>query len=142
MENTKRLLMENTFQGVFTFKRIVSDPEIIIMGTAIFIKHDQNKINYREEGHYTLNGTHYQCYQQQTFLLTNDTLIIQNHIGKTLHNFKFNNAKGKLENTHICNNDHYAIDIDMQSKDHFTTFYHVLGPKKNYRMMTTYKRIS
>ncbi|HCU06013.1 MAG TPA: hypothetical protein DIC42_00275 [Holosporales bacterium] len=142
MENTQLHLRENTFQGSFNFKRIVSDPELIVTGTAIFIKHDNNKVQYREEGHYTLNGTEYVCYQQQTFLLTTDTLIIQNNIGKTLHIFNVDNKNTKLQNTHICKNDHYVIDINIQSNDCFITSYSVKGPKKNYSMMTTYKRMS
>ncbi len=140
MENTPLLLMENTFQGAFTFKRIVSDPELIITGAALFIKYDNNKVQYSEEGCYTLNGTEYACYQQQFFLLTKETLIIQNNIGKTIHIFNLNNDQMKLQNTHICKNDHYAIDINIQSNDCFVTSYSVKGPKKNYSMMTTYKR--
>ena len=140
MKDTQLKLIKQAFQGVFRFTRFVSNPKTIVTGLSVFSTQSSSKVSYKENGIYTLNSEEHTCYQQQTFLFTEDSLIIKNSIGKTLHIFNLKNDNAPLQDTHICKHDRYEIDIDIQSDDRFTISYCVQGPKKNYNMKTLYTR--
>lgn len=125
MTNAQLKLIQRTFQGAFHFTRFVSNPELTITGSSIFFKTSNNESSYKEDGSYRLNGVEHLCYQEQTFLFTEDSLIIKNHIGKVLHTFHLKNDSTDLKDIHLCKYDRYEIDINIQSDDHFTISYSI-----------------
>lgn len=140
MKKKQLLLAKTTFQGAFYFTRFVTNPKIIMTGSAVFSTTCRD-VSYKENGFYTLNGKKQTCYQHQTFLFTQDSIIIINSKGETLHTFNIADDNTDLKDTHICKHDRYAIDINIQSNNDFTISYRVNGPKKKYNITTRYRRL-
>ncbi len=140
MNITQLLLAKTTFTGSFYFTRFVSNPEITITGSAVFLTTTNKAVSYQENGVYRLNDEEHTCYQKQTFLFTEDSLIIHNNNMETLHHFNLKSIDAAFKDTHTCQLDRYTIDIDIQSNDQFTIFYRIQGPKKNYSIKTFYTR--
>src|SRR5579871_2168795 len=115
-------LLENVFLGQYSFERCISIPQIIFSGTAIFEKSSDNKILYREEGRYSLDGIEQAYYQERIFVIDDTQFSIYKNDNSMLHHFTINNARSfpiKLKHIHCCKDDQYTLMLDIHSIDRF-----------------------
>jgi hypothetical protein len=136
-------MLESIFRGTFRYTRVISLPETIQHGMAVFTPRSPGCIDCNEQGFYDLNSHTFTYYQHQCFKIEEKTFSIMRYNGSLLHVFQYPSV---LEfphafcHTHLCLDDQYALNLMIQSADVFETFYDVSGPTKNYTMHTVFIR--
>lgn len=129
------------FSGQYSYKRLISSPQLSSVGTAHFENH-ANQIMYTEEGRY--NAGKQACYQKRVFVIDESNLYIYKNDLSILHEFplvKRLEFPVTLTHTHLCKNDQYHLEMMIHSCHKFSTFYRIQGPAKDYTIHTTFKRI-
>ncbi len=123
----------NFFIGSWSFERIISSPEIIVMGTCVFDKQG----GMMETGSYHLCGSNQDCYQNYFYRIDQEYFYILKSNKEILHVFDTADFPN-FHHTHQCGMDFYSCNFKITSKESFETFYVVHGPKKDYSLSTKY----
>lgn len=113
-------------------------------GTATFVYKGENSIHYREDikvEPFTTDS--YEAFREYFYKYDKDDDKITMYF-KDLQLFSELEISGekKLSGEHLCGLDNYNVLFNFLSQDKFTTSYHVKGPKKDYKIETTYDRTS
>ncbi|KAN0024134.1 hypothetical protein ACTFIV_008532 [Dictyostelium citrinum] len=116
----------------------------IVTGTASFEQLD-NEFSYRyqEEGILKQpDNTTFNISQRYIYRLKDDMISVyfDERPERLFHTLNFDNsslAKGH----HLCGNDTYDAVYQLISPKEFKLTYSVLGPKKNYKITTTFSKI-
>src|SRR4051812_44439307 len=139
------LSIRRIFSGNYRFNRTISSPQVSMVGQACFKPVSATTALYKEEGSYPLGGAEQTFYQNQSFVLMEDKLLILKGNGELLHDFdlpKEIKDPLRLAHTHLCKDDQYQLDLCLWSQDAFSTDYKVFGPQKNYSIRTDFQRAS
>jgi hypothetical protein len=132
----KSILHQEWVSGGYIFERSVSHPLLIGKGRAYFTYQGPGRYHYREQGCF---GDQ-EFYQTRIFHLKEDVLQIYKQDNSLLHQFDLK-GEGPFIHRHQCGQDLYTLTLFVPDSAHFTTYYNVLGPKKNYQIHTVYNRI-
>ncbi len=123
----------NFFIGNWRFKRTISNPEIVVMGQAVF---DQDGY-MRETGNYRLCDLNQDCYQSYFYQIDQNNFYILKSNKEILHIFDLLDFPN-FHHTHQCGKDYYSCDFKVISDALFEISYIVKGPKKDYTSKTLY----
>lgn len=132
------------FSGQYSYKRLISSPQLSLEGTARFEQSQASQIMYSEQGHYKLGEIEQTCYQKRIFVIDGSNLYIYKNDFSLLHEFILDNTSVfplSLAHTYPCKNDRYFLEMMIYSFDNFSTLYRVQGPSKNHTIYTTFTRI-
>jgi hypothetical protein len=117
-------------------------------GVANFSVYDEHLLHYEEELTVRLSaaGCVHEAYQEYYYFYDElEDLIVQKFShGGVFITLKFiSDATQKYVATaqHPCREDIYYATYIIENKDNFTTIYHVLGPSKDYKIITNYVKI-
>ncbi len=138
-------ILDSLFLGSYCYHREISFPSVEIRGIAHFEKTESpKKRNYCETGKYYLNKKRLVGHQTQIFHWDNFFLTIRKNDHIVLHQIEIPVSKKfplLLNHTHLCKNDHYSLNIKINSNNSFSTYYAINGPQKNYKIETQFTRI-
>lgn len=113
-------------------------------GTATFVYTELNSIHYREDikvEPFTTDS--YKAFREYFYKYDKeeDKIIMYFKDLKLFSELEIYGEKN-LAGEHLCGLDNYNVLFDFLSQDKFITSYYVKGPKKDYKIETTYVRTS
>lgn len=123
----------NFFIGSWRFKREISNPEVAMIGHAVF---DQDG-HMSESANYHLCDFKQECYQSYFYEFDQNSFYILKSNKQILHVFDMHDFPN-FHHTHGCGKDYYSCDFKITSDASFEIFYIVKGPKKDYTSKTLY----
>jgi hypothetical protein len=92
---------------------------------------------YHEEGElHLLGGPTLRAERTYHWRSVGPRIFVDYSDGRSFHDFE----PGDPNATHQCGADHYAVRYDFGDWPRWTSLWCVTGPRKDYRMMTTYQR--
>ncbi len=140
----KKLNFYHIFKGHWIFTRHVSEPNVIITGTAHFAIKDDERILYTEEGTYHLHNDCQTCFQTHVYAITPNTFTIFKSNGVLLHDVSVEDTLFPVtaQHDHLCNQDLYHCQWLFHNNNHFDILYTVKGSKKDYQIKTAFRRTS
>lgn len=132
-----------SLEGTWSFHRTISNYGNIV-GTATFKKSatENNLLHYREEGELKgANGESFQVYREYLYRYQNDRISVffAEKNERLLHTLEFQDTTIAAAR-HLCSCDVYDATYEFTSLDEFKLAYRVIGPNKNYSMITVFKR--
>lgn len=137
-------------KGGWTFRRSISKNGLV-HGNAVFTEINPNQFVYKETGLWKKDvSCAYQIYREYVYKYLPKENLISVHFseeGKPLfHRIEFFSQGEETLiqgiGEHLCKQDLYQTFYFFYSKDKFTIFHKVCGPKKTYTSETVFKRFS
>lgn len=102
-------------------------------------------IFYYEEGKWnTFDKRSIAFYKEYVYFHKEDTLKIYKSYNREklemMHELHFAGLPLSAKSTYLCSQDQYNLSFTIYSPKYFTTYYKVVGPKKNLTVLTKYSR--
>lgn len=150
MHFTKNLVEEFAcnLEGAWKLTRRIF-PSYRSVGSGIFTAESPSVLRFRETGTLAGFGMQNEFYRSYRYLfdIKNGVLIIKHSegvdVGKILHEFVIpstSNFPLILTHEHSCIDDRYFVKFKIKSENAFSILYKVTGPKKNYKMISHYRK--
>lgn len=133
------------FCGQWYFERTIQPQNLLLKGTTHLSSMKENILLYEESGTYML-GNKLQDFYQTRFLEFSaaEWKILKSNFD-VLHTFEhtpIHYLPAFWSHTHTCGVDAYHVRLTLHNHGHFSTFYCIEGPKKEYTISTDYYRQS
>ena len=131
--------------GSWSFSRIVTG-HVTVEGVAVVMPSDDGAFAYREQGHLTLaNGTTLEAEREYIFRRGERgfSVFFKETPPRLFHEISlFASGGGALSGSagHLCDLDHYQSAYTFFPNGRFVVRHVVSGPRKDYTMVTTYRR--
>ena len=116
-----------------------------LRGAAVFSSIGENRLAYKETGRLVLNNGQ-TTNAEREYIFTSAPggfdVFFNDRPERLFHEARIKEHKHKLVATgeHLCINDKYRARYQWYSNNKFSVSYRVKGPKKDYCMVTMYKR--
>lgn len=116
-------------------------------GMAVFMPLDHKRLAYREQGNLLLlNGTELQAEREYIFSKSEKgfEVFFKENPPRLFHEISLSPTVGGVLSggaDHLCNLDNYQSTYTFLPDGRFVIRHIVLGPRKDYTMITTYMRI-
>jgi hypothetical protein len=126
------------FYGIWQFERYISNYDIYVNGTAVFMQRNDMEATLYEEGEFFLNTKMQKCHQNYHYKKHDNLFLIERNDGSALYEFTLQNTNTfpiEMTHEHICKNDIYYCHFIIESYNKFQIRYHVSGCKKNYKII-------
>ncbi len=109
------------------------------MGTAVFTPRVEGELVYVEEGELSF-GSQPPMAATRSYIWsrTDEGIAVQFEDGRPFH--VIDGQKLMPDANHHCDPDLYHVSYDFTSWPDWRAIWRVVGPKKDYRMMSEYKR--
>ncbi|MET3911536.1 hypothetical protein ABID59_005900 [Bradyrhizobium sp. S3.3.6] len=133
--------------GAWSFDRVI-EGQGRMKGLATFTPLDAERLAYREQGRLTLqNGTELEAEREYVFRKHEGgfEVFFEESPPRLFHTISLcASDDGALNGSagHLCNLDHYQSSYTFLADGGFVIRHVVAGPRKDYTMITTYRRIS
>lgn len=95
-------------------------------------------LNYKESGLMLLSGARFEAYRDYLYDVRADILRVSHPDGRPFLTLRF--TGGEAADTHVCGADIYRALYRFKNPDCLLIGYDVLGPRKNYRMVSCLRR--
>lgn len=138
------------FEGQWQLSRSIAEEGATMRGSARFVRAADGGLLYDEEGMLMLgNGQSIRCTRRYKFLADGEKLTILfndgQDAGKPFVELKFGDeASGILTavDKHYCGQDVYSVAYRLNLPVSYETDVSVAGPKKHYRALTRYTKVT
>ena len=137
-------------EGHWQLSRSIEEEGAAMQGSARFVRVADDELLYDEEGMLTLsNGQVIRCTRRYRFIASGERLrVLFNDgldVGKLFVELTFGDeTPGMLaaEDKHYCGQDIYSVVYRLSLPASYETDVFVTGPKKHYRALTRYTKIT
>ena len=136
----------NGLIGQWSIKRDISDTGTY-KGHAVFTVINDRQLTYREDGVLWIDhGREVAGYRDFIYHFHGNIIdIIFNDgpsKGENYNHFIFENDNMQAHHIHYCGNDQYKCDFIFNNPQSFQIQTHIIGPKKNSKIITEYTRVT
>ena len=134
------------FEGRWSIRRDILDLDSEwlgrLQGQAIFVADGTNVLLYREEGRLKFGGLEdvQATRSYRWHFLGGNRIDVRFSDDAAFHGFEF--TEGRAEASHYCDPDTYEVAYDFSQLPLWRAEWRVEGPRKDYRMVTIYERLS
>lgn len=132
-----------SFEGHWRLSRVIHDRHARVdggvSGEAVFIPREDGGLDYAEEGALVYAGQPpIDATRKFIWRSVKDGIAVDYEDGRPFHRFTTDRLIPEAQ--HHCDPDMYYVIYDFTRWPDWRTIWRVMGPKKDYRMETEYRR--
>ena len=130
------------FEGLWHIERVVDDargPSATFTGLASF-EPGENGLVLNEAGALSISGQgSFQASRRYCWSVEGVGITVAFDDGRPFHWFDPNSRL--VQSAHWCDPDQYDVTYDFTDWPNWSAAWHVCGPRKDYQMKSTYRRV-
>ncbi len=131
--------------GRWAIDRAIEPAVGTFTGTAQFSPLRTDELFYREDGRLRLAvGQELTAYREYVYVLAGESIevrfAVDGQAGGVMHRLGFDSGRESTD-VHPCREDRYIGTYRFDGEDRFTISMRVVGPDKDYQLLTTYRRL-